>query len=87
MPERAQLRETLAELHRELAATDAISAELESELREALEEIRAKLAEDEALESPLLERVRDLMLRFESAHPALSEAVGRVVRTLARLGI
>jgi hypothetical protein len=85
MPE--HLRETLADLHRELAATEAIDAELDSELRATLEEIRAKLAGDEALEQPLLERVRDLMLRFEGAHPTLSEAVGRVVQTLARLGI
>ena len=36
---------------------------------------------------PLADRVSDLMLRFEAAHPALADAVGAVARALARLGI
>ena len=31
--------------------------------------------------------VRELMLRFDAAYPALADAIGAVVRSLARIGI
>jgi hypothetical protein len=66
---------------------DAIDAQLDAELRTAVAEIRAKLEDASELDPPYLEKIRELVLRFESAHPALAEATGRVVRMLSRLGI
>lgn len=89
MPERARdLHETLEALHRSLASEADIDDALRRELRQAMEEIRERLEEEEPeLETSLLERVRQLMLRYEGQHPTLAEAVGRVVGALARLGI
>ena len=92
MPERA-LHATLEDLHRGLAAETSLDEDLREELRQAMEDIGRRLeAEGEELdrpllERPLLERVRGLMERFETEHPNAAEAVGRVVRALARLGI
>lgn len=88
MPERTRgLHETLTELHEQLAREGALDPALREELRAAMEEIRARVDAGAAADRPLADRVSDLMLRAEAAHPALAEAVGAVVRALARLGI
>lgn len=88
MPERTRgLHETLLELHERLARESALDPALREELRAAMEEIRARVDAGAEAERPLAERVSSLMLRFEAAHPTLAEAVGGVVRALARLGI
>jgi hypothetical protein len=88
VPERTRgLHETLVELHEQLARESALDPALRAELRAAMDEIRARVEAGAAAERPLAERLSDLMLRFEAAHPALAEAVGGVVRALARLGI
>lgn len=88
MPERTSgLHETLIELHQQLDRVGALDPALREELRATIEEIRARIDAGEEAERPLAERVSDLMLRFEAEHPALADAVGGVVRALARLGI
>ena len=56
-------------------------------LREAISEIRAKLDAEDAAEPPLGDRLREVVLRFESEHPTLAEATERGVGALSRLGI
>jgi hypothetical protein len=88
VPERTRgLHDTLVDLHEQLSRESALDPALREELRTAMEEIRARVEAGAEAERPLAERLSDLMLRFEAAHPALSEAVGGVVRALARLGI
>lgn len=88
MPERTRgLHETLLELHEQLAREGALDPALRDELRAALQEIRARVDAGSEADRPLAERLSELMLRFEAAHPALADAVGAVVRALARLGI
>lgn len=88
MPERARnLHETLAELHRQLAAAESLDPSLQAELRGAMEEIRARVAAGETGERSLRERIAELTLRFEAEHPALADAAGAVAQALARLGI
>ncbi|MGI9431556.1 MAG: DUF4404 family protein [Myxococcota bacterium] len=85
----AHLHEALAALHTALEEAETIDAQLAGELQGAIQEIRSKLEDANAveLEPPTLDRLQDLVLRFETAHPAFSNVTGRVVRTLARLGI
>lgn len=74
-------------LHDALESAETIDAQLAGELQGAIQEIRSKLADANAVEPPALDRLQDLVLRFETEHPAFSNVTGRVVRTLARLGI
>lgn len=89
MPERARsLHATLVELQEQLDDAGSIDGGLRAELRRAADEIERRLDKgDSSLEPPLLDQVRALMLRFEGEHPALAEAVERVVDSLSRLGI
>jgi hypothetical protein len=88
VPQRSQdLHETLLELERQLASERKLDPRLREELRLAIEEIRERIDAGTAADAPLADRVSDLMLRFEAAHPALADAVGAVVRQLAGLGI
>jgi hypothetical protein len=80
------LHETLLELERQLASERALDPRLREELRLTIEEIRERIDAGTA-DAPLTDRVSELMLRFEAAHPALAETVGAVVRQLAGLGI
>jgi hypothetical protein len=82
------LRELLEALHAELRRTDAVddrSRELlravDGDIQEALQ--RAGEAEPESL----VERLRETVDRFEGTHPALTEAVGRVLDSLVKMGI
>lgn len=88
MPERTRgLHDTLVELHEQLARERTLDPALQAELRAALAEIRSRVDAGDQADASLAGRVSQLMLRFEAAHPALADAVGAVVRALARLGI
>ena len=88
MAERTRsLHETLVELQQQLADTDVTNPALREELRAAMEEIRAKVAAGEEAEPTAVERLRELMLRFEASYPSVAEAVGAVASALARIGI
>jgi Domain of unknown function (DUF4404) len=80
------LREKLRELERQLEGTELDPA-LRAELQERLREVRDRCDAGTRAEDSLLEGIRDLTLRFEAAHPALSEAVGAVASALAQIGI
>ncbi len=90
MPDRSEdLSSTLASLHEALDSADALDEAHRDELRNAMDEIRAVLEPDATseLHHSLLERLSGLTAHFEEEHPALTEAIGRVVRALGQLGI
>ena len=84
------LRETLEKLHEELqrAGTDVDDRSREL-LRAIMDDIRAIVepAEGAAPLESLGQRLRESVDAFEESHPALTEAVGRVVDALAKMGI
>jgi hypothetical protein len=83
----SELRETLALLHQQLEGHD-LDDEARTLLRSALNEIEERLDAEGDDEVPSLsERLSEMTLQFEESHPQLAEAVGRVVDTLANLGI
>jgi len=84
------LRATLARLHRQLGDAESLDPEVRELLRTTLHEIEQTLeggAERSGDEGSLAERLGELTQHFEETHPTLAEAVGRVVATLANLGI
>jgi type VI protein secretion system component VasF len=88
MTERQQVREKLEALHaalREAGAADPESREL---LRTVLADIQ-RLLDREAEHEPesLVDRLREAMEEFEESHPTLTEAAGRVIDALAKMGI
>ena len=89
MPQR-HLRETLEKLHEELQQSgndiDESSREL---LRAIMNDIRSIVEPTEGAAPPesLGQRLRESVDAFEESHPALTEAVGRVVDALAKMGI
>lgn len=80
------LRTLLAELQAELSRTEAVDDRSRELLRDVDTEIRAALERADGHES-LGERLRETVERFEGTHPQLSEAVGRVLDALVKMGI
>jgi hypothetical protein len=83
------LSATLASLREALESADALDRAHRDELRSAMEEIRAVLDSDRRseLHPSLVDRLSELTAHFEEEHPALTEAIGRVVHALGQLGI
>jgi hypothetical protein len=88
--ERAELRATLARLHEELRGARPLDAESRELLETLAQDIERTLhpggAEPDALEA-LSGRLREVTLRFQESHPAITAAVNGVADALARLGI
>jgi hypothetical protein len=94
MPERTEkLRTTLAELHQELADAGGLDPESRALLQASLQEILDALANApsgaglQGHPLPLIERLREAGPRLEAKHPELAAVVGRLLDTLASLGI
>lgn len=90
MPDRSEdLSTTLASLHEALESADSLDPRHREELRKALDEIQELLGAEDGSDShrSLLERLSKLTAHFEEEHPALTEAIGRVVHALGQLGI
>jgi hypothetical protein len=82
------LREMLQELRAELRRADAVDAESRELLRAIDADIHGALERaGETRHESLAERLRETARRFEDTHPALTEAVGRVLDQLAKMGI
>jgi len=83
------LSTTLTSLHEALESADTLDEVHRDELRNAMDEIRAVLDSDQKseLHPSLMERLSGMTAHFEEEHPALTEAVGRVVHALGQLGI
>jgi hypothetical protein len=82
------LREMLERLRAELARADAVDESSRELLRAVDADIHGVLERSgERQPESLTERLRETVERFEDTHPALTEAVGRVLDQLAKMGI
>ena len=88
MPEQ-DLRDTLEHLHKELKQARSVDERSRELLRDVMDDIHAILdpSAAEARPGSLVERLREAVGDFEDSHPAVTEAVGRVVDALAKMGI
>ena len=89
--EQHDLTAKLSQLHTELAKTDQVDAESLDLLRKLTADIGRLLdakdnAGDEDTEG-VASGLKDLLLKFESEHPELANAVGKVADALASIGI
>lgn len=96
--ERHHLKETLTELHRELATSQA---GVDSETKTLLRQLAADIdricdieppaeADHEAIpveKEGLLDQLLNLTEEFEETHPKLADVIGRVATALSRIGI
>jgi len=82
-----RLRETLAQLRSELAASDTGDPETRERVQAAADALDAWLDRAEEPEGGLGDRLRESAVRFEKEHPTLAVTVQRVVDALSDLGI
>jgi len=89
MPEQPRLRQLLEQLHAELQRADGLDNRSRELLGSALSDIDDLLEGAEGGKRPesISERLRDAVGAFEETHPRLTEAIGRVVDTLSKMGI
>ena len=88
MPDQ-HLREMLEQLHTELQQAGSVDERSRELLRNVMADIHTILEPSAAEAHPesLATRLREAVDEFEESHPALTEAVGRVVDALAKMGI
>ncbi len=87
-----ELREHLQKLHEELENTDSVDGDARELLGSLLADIQSLLdrsGEDDATHTPgsLADRLGDATREWETSHPTLAAAVGRVMDTLSNMGI
>lgn len=89
MPEQQRLRQMLEQLHAELERAPAADDRSRELLERALSDIQNLLdaKQPEKRTESIIERLRELVGTFEETHPALTEAIGRVLDALATMGI
>lgn len=93
MPERS-LRQKLEELHAAVHGAEVVDPDSRELLREIQADVQALLERSARAEpggerhaESLVERLREAVGRFEETHPTLTEAAGRVIDQLAKMGI
>ena len=83
-----RLRTLLVELDRELKSTGSLDDRSRDLLEQVLDDVRKLDAAGEAGQHQSAEdRLRKLVLQFETEHPRLSGAVAQVADALGKLGI
>ena len=87
-----ELRERLQELHQELENTGSVDSDARELLGSLLADIQSLLdrsSEEDATHSPatLSNRLEAATREWETSHPTLAAAVGRVMDTLSNMGI
>jgi hypothetical protein len=89
--EKQQLIARLQHLHDELSRTQRVDPETLALLAALTDDVDRLLdGESEAAAAdmdPVSHGLRDLMLKFESEHPEVSSAIGKVADALAAIGI
>ena len=89
--EKSELLKTLEAVRSELANSKKVDDETRRSLTSLTDEIRRLTEEDEKTSAehigPLSSQVQDLVLQFETEHPALTTALNQVAAALANLGI
>jgi hypothetical protein len=89
MPEQQRLRQLLEKLQAELQRAHGLDDRSRELLGSALSDIEDLLERAEGGKRPesITERLREAVGAFEETHPTLTEAIGRVVDTLSKMGI
>lgn len=89
--EKQKLLQTLAELRAQVAQVDSVDPETAEALESAIRDLQNELDKRGAKPSddiePASSGLKDVLLKFESEHPQLSVAVGKVADALAAMGI
>jgi hypothetical protein len=87
--DRERLQALLASLQRELRDARSLDAESRRMLATAMNDISRTLAApaDLAASPAVSSRLDDLVVRFESDHPALAGALRQLIDALAKAGI
>jgi hypothetical protein len=89
--ETQRLLQTLKQLRAEIAHAESVDpdtlAQLEAAIGNLQEELERRGAKPPADIEPATSGLKDALLKFESEHPQLSAAVGRVADALAAMGI
>jgi hypothetical protein len=89
--DKERLLQTLAELRSEVAQSESVDPEtaglLESAMRDLQNELNKRGVKQPADIVPASTGLKDVLLRFESDHPQLSVAIGKVADALAAMGI
>ena len=85
-----KLHATISELERELRGIKSLDNESRQMLEQAAHDIRDALQDKEqpaADRLSLVERLQEVVERFESTHPSLTAVLGRLIDGLAQMGI
>ncbi|MGE0607087.1 MAG: DUF4404 family protein [Pirellulales bacterium] len=85
-----KLRQTVAELHAELAALPKVDPEARAVLEGALHDIQQAMNADggqSAEGASLIARLKQASDSFQESHPTLTGSVGSVIDALGRMGI
>jgi Domain of unknown function (DUF4404) len=89
--DKERLLQTLAELRAEVAKAESVDPETAELLESAMRDLQAELNKRGIKPSPDIapasSGLKDALLKFESEHPQLSDAVGKVADALAAMGI
>jgi hypothetical protein len=89
--DKQRLLQTLAELRAEVSKEESVDPEtaalLESAMRDLQTELDKRGVKQPADIVPASNGLKDVLLKFESEHPQLSVAVGKVADALAAMGI
>jgi hypothetical protein len=89
--DKQRLLQTLADLRAEVARAESVDPEtaalLESAVRDLQSELEKRGVKQPADIKPASSGLKDVLLKFESEHPQLSVAVGKVADALAAMGI
>ena len=89
--DKQRLLQTLAELRAEVAQAESVDPEtaelLESAMRDLQNELDKRGVKQPTDIEPASSGLKDALLKFESEHPQLSDAVGKVADALAAMGI
>ena len=89
--DKQRLLQTLAELRAEVTQAESVDPEttalLESAMRDLQSELDKRGVKQAADIEPASSGLKDVLLKFESEHPQLSVAVGKVADALAAMGI
>ncbi len=89
MPEKSHLKQTIAQLHQELAGSENVDEELQSSLKQ-LEDDIGRVLQTEKIDpegESLGERAEQAAVRFRVSHPRLEMILNELAETLGRLGI
>ena len=84
------LRETLEQLHTELKCADTIDERSRELLRGVIADIEDLLERNQkrgTQPESIIEQLREVVRAFETTHPTLTDAIGRVADALAGMGI